>query len=82
MKRAKGTVMGKLGYRPDEAADVLGSSELLAECEAAGWIKPAVRRTKLTIYDYSELVKCWVRICRGELPPARARKKTLETTAS
>lgn len=65
----------KLGYRPDEAAAVVGSAQLLAECEAAGWIKPRVRRHKLTLYDYSDIAKCWARICKGEMPPALPRKK-------
>lgn len=65
----------KLGYRPDEAAHVLGSMELLKECVAAGWIKPVMQRRKLTLYDGSALVKCWSKICAGEVPPVRRRKE-------
>ncbi len=67
--------MLKLGYRPDEAADVLGSSQLLAEAVAAGWIKPVVQRHKLTLFDGAKLAQVWARICVGELPPPLPRKK-------
>ena len=68
----------KLGYRPDEAADVLGSEELLKECVAAGWIKPKVQRHRLTIFDGSDLAECWGRICEGEMPPPLKRKNKKE----
>lgn len=64
----------KCGYRPAEAADFLGSSELLERMKAAGWIKPVVNEHKLVIYDGSALAKCWARVCGGELPPERPRK--------
>lgn len=68
----------KLGYRPEEAAGVLGSAQLLTECVEAGWIAPRVRRHKMTIYDYADLARCWKRICDGEqplpAPPKHPRK--------
>ena len=64
----------KLGYRLKEAAEFIGSRELLARCEAAGWITPKVRQHKLTIYDGSELAVLWQRICAGDMPPLRPRK--------
>lgn len=67
--------MMKLAYRPDEAAEVLGSEVLFKECVAAKWIKPKVQRHKLTLYDFSEIANCWKRICGGELPPPIERKK-------
>ncbi len=64
----------KLGYRPNEAAEVFGSEVLLDEMVAAGWIKPRVQRNKLTIYDYSDLARCWARVCKGEMPGPLVRK--------
>lgn len=61
----------KLLYRPDEAAEVLGSKELLERCRAAGWLKPALQQKKLTLFAYSELCKCSARIVKGERPPLR-----------
>lgn len=61
----------KLGFRPDEAAEVLGSVELLERCRAAGWIEPTVQQKKLTLFDYSDLCKCWSRLRKGERPPLR-----------
>ena len=60
----------KYGYRPPEAADALGSAKLLAECVAAGWIKPVVQRHKLTLYDRAAIASCWGRILSGEMPTA------------
>jgi hypothetical protein len=58
----------KYGFRPPEAAYALGSEKLLAECVAAGWIKPAVKRHKLTLYDRAHIATCWSRILAGEMP--------------
>jgi hypothetical protein len=58
----------KYGFRPPEAAYALGSEKLLAECVAAKWIKPTVKRHKLTLYDRADIATCWSRILAGELP--------------
>jgi hypothetical protein len=58
----------KYGFRPPEAAYALGSEKLLAECVAAGWIKPTVKRHKLTLYDRADIATCWSRILAGEMP--------------
>ena len=64
----------KLGYRPDEAAAVLGSKQLLDECVSAGWLRPTVQRRRMTIYNYGDIARCWERICAGEMPPPLPRK--------
>jgi hypothetical protein len=61
-------IMTKYGFRPPEAAYALGSEKLLAECVKAGWIKPIVKRHKLTLYDRADIAKCWTRILAGEMP--------------
>jgi hypothetical protein len=66
MKKSPNTI--KYGFRPPEAAYALGSEKLLAECVAAGWIKPAVKRHKLTLYDRAAIATCWTRILAGEMP--------------
>jgi hypothetical protein len=58
----------KYAFRPPEAAYALGSEKLLAECVAAGWIKPTVKRHKLTLYDRGDIASCWSRILEGEMP--------------
>jgi hypothetical protein len=65
---SKNLTINKLGYRPDEAAFVLGSEKLLQECVAAGWLKPIIKRHKLTLYALSDITRCWARILGGELP--------------
>jgi len=64
----------KLGYRPDEAAAMLGSEQLLREVVTAGWLEPKVQRRKLTLYDGGDIIKVWARICSGEMPPPIPRK--------
>ena len=68
------TALTKYGFRPLEAAYALGSQKLLAECVAAGWIKPVVKRHKLTLYDRADIAKCWTRILAGELPSVGPRR--------
>jgi hypothetical protein len=58
----------KYGFRPPEAAEVLGSEKLLAECVTAGWIKPVIKRHKLTLYDRADIASCWTRLLAGEVP--------------
>jgi hypothetical protein len=64
----KTTSLSKFGYRPDEAAFALGSEKLLQECVSAGWLKPIVKRHKLTLYCIKDITRCWARILGGELP--------------
>ena len=61
-------LMTKYGFRPPEAAYALGSEKLLAECVAAGWIKPTIKRHKLTLYDRADIASCWARILAGQAP--------------
>ena len=64
----KNISLTKLGYRPEEAAHALGSEKLLQECVEAGWLKPIIKRHKLTLYALSDITRCWARILGGELP--------------
>jgi hypothetical protein len=65
---SKNIPINKLGYRPDEGAFVLGSEKLFQECVEAGWLRPVVKRHKLTLYAYSDITRCWARIQGGETP--------------
>ena len=58
----------KLGYRPDEAAGVVGSTKLFDDMVANGWLKPVIQGKRLTLYDAGDIVKCWGRILKGEKP--------------
>lgn len=64
----KNVSINKMGYRPSEAAFALGSEKLLQECVDAGWLKPIVKRHKLTLYAISDIMRCWARMLGGELP--------------
>ena len=63
----------KLGLRPDDVDDVLGSRKLREEMLEAGWLRPVVQRHKLTLYDSGEVTRAWARILAGETPRPRAR---------
>ena len=65
---SKNLTIQKFGYRPEEAAFALGSEKLLQECVEAGWLKPIIKRHKLTLYALSDITRCWARILGGELP--------------
>ena len=64
----KNVSLNKLGYRPAEASFALGSEKLLQECVQAGWLRPIIKRHKLTLYAHSDITRCWARILGGELP--------------
>ena len=61
----------KLGLRPDDVDDVLGSRKLREEMVDAGWLRPVVQRHKLTLYDSGEVTRAWARILAGEVPRPR-----------
>lgn len=58
----------KYGFRPDEAAIVLGAAALLNAAVAAGWLRPVIQRHKLTLYDGADLARVWKRLTDGESP--------------
>lgn len=64
----------KLGFREDEAAQVLRSRQLVSDMQNAGWIKPIIHRHKLKIFDRAGLLRAWNRILAGEHPPHRKRR--------
>lgn len=70
-RQLKKSTPTKLGFRPDEAAEVIGSPQLLTELVQAGWLKPVLQRHKLTLYDGDDLTRCWTRLLAGERLPLR-----------
>jgi len=64
----------KLGYRREEAAEAVGSRQLLDDMQRANWLKPVINRHKLVIFDRGDLMRAWGRILAGDQPPARVRK--------
>jgi len=54
--------------RHTEAAELLTSKAVLSACESAGWLKPCVRRKKLTVYNRTEVLAAAHRILSGEYP--------------
>src|SRR5689334_12611068 len=43
---------------PNQAAQYVGSVQLLREYVAAGWLVPFIRRHRMTRYDLADLDKC------------------------
>jgi hypothetical protein len=54
--------------RHSEAAELLTSRAILLACEEAGWLKPCVRRKKLTVYNRADIMAAAHRILSGEYP--------------
>ena len=55
--------------RPDQAALILGSIELLDELTAAGWLEPVVNRKRLKLFSVADLQGCVARLQAGESLP-------------
>ena len=72
----------KLGFRRDEAADALGSVQLLEDMVRAGWLKPVVNRHKLVLFDRGDIQRVWARILAGEMPPSRNRDPIAKVASS
>ncbi len=68
MKTTSNLAAIKLGLRPEEAAEVLGSEQLFRELVEAGWITPVIQRNRLTLYDRAQLSAAWLRVVAGEEP--------------
>ena len=54
--------------RPQQAALLLGSGELVADFIAAGWLLPAFCEHRLVLYAYRHLERCVARLEEGEEP--------------
>jgi len=54
--------------RHREAAEILTSRAVLLACQKAGWLKPCVRRKKLTVYNRADVMAAAHRILSGEYP--------------
>ena len=54
--------------RAEDAGRYIGCPGLLARMEKAGWIKPVVRRKRMTLYKRAALDECAERLERGEFP--------------
>jgi len=54
--------------RHGEAAKLLTSRAVLLACQKAGWLKPCVRRKKLTVYNRADVMAAAQRILSGEYP--------------
>lgn len=55
--------------RPDQAALILGSIELLDDLTAAGWLEPVVNRKRLKLFSVADLQGCVARLQAGESLP-------------
>lgn len=58
----------KLGLRPQEAAEVIGSEGVFREMRAAGWVSPIYCSNNVTIFDYGDVARAFCRLRGGERP--------------
>lgn len=54
--------------RPEQAALLLGSGEVVADFVQAGWLEPVVCEHRLVLYAYQHLDNCVRRLESGEIP--------------
>lgn len=57
-----------LGLRPNQVAKIFGSHQIYLDTCRAGWLKPIIKRHKLTLYDHRAVKRVWERIRQGEDP--------------
>ncbi len=58
--------------RPEQAALLLGTGEVVADFVGAGWLRPIICQHRLTLYGYRDLDHCVARLETGERPVAGA----------
>jgi len=61
--------------RPEQAALLLGSGEVVADFVQAGWLEPVVSEHRLVLYAYQHLDNCVRRLESGEIPIAPGESK-------
>ena len=61
----------KLGLRPDEAAQVIGSEGVFRDMRAAGWVAPIYCTNNVTLFDYADVARAFARLRGGEKPNAK-----------
>ena len=54
--------------RLEDAARYVGCLGMLVCMERAGWIKPVVRRKRMTLFARTKLDECCDRLEQGEIP--------------
>ena len=55
--------------RPEQAALLLGSGEVVADFVTAGWLTPVISQHRLVLYALRHLEECVRRLESGEVPP-------------
>ena len=58
----------KLGLRPDEAAQVIGSEGVFRDMRNAGWLEPIYCTNNVTLFDYADVARAFARLRGGEKP--------------
>lgn len=56
--------------RPEQAALLLGSGEVVADFVNSGWLHPVISEHRLVLYSYREIDNCVRRLECGESPKA------------
>jgi len=68
IETAKAAEVAPRLIRAKDAVVIMGSRQVVRDCEAAGWLSAKVRRHRLTLYAVADLNVCADRIDRGEYP--------------
>jgi hypothetical protein len=68
--------------RPDDASRYVGGEGMLKRFVDANWLKPVVRRKRLTLYRRADLDTCCSRLDAGEFPEVEKAKARSEKAFS
>lgn len=66
--------MNPLGIRRDQLGAHIGSEQIVRDMIAAGWLKPIVSRSNVSIYAAAHVAQAFSRLMAGELPPSQNAK--------
>lgn len=72
---AKKLELTRLGVRPDQVAEMVGSKQIVREMVKAGLLVPVVKRHKLTLYDVMDVHRAWAQMLSGKQPNSKERGK-------
>lgn len=56
----------------EEAERIVGGCGMLRSLRRAGWLKPKVQVSRLTLFDYDDCLSAWKRVCAEGLDSLRA----------
>lgn len=68
MSRYSSLALAPVMLRPPDAAGYVGGEGMLKRFVSARWLRPIVKRKRMTLYKRADLDACCARLDAGEFP--------------